>query len=56
MTPDPRDDDPTDRGLSPTTDPQPHTCDHGWIDRDNARPCLTCKPHLRAHLDRKADR
>ncbi|WP_282947837.1 helix-turn-helix domain-containing protein [Cellulomonas endometrii] len=48
--------DPTDRGLSPTPQAQPHTCDHGWIDRDNARPCLTCKPHLRDRIDRKADR
>lgn len=23
-----------------------HDCDRGWLDYDNARPCLTCRPHL----------
>lgn len=27
-----------------------HQCDSGWIDRDNAVPCLHCRPHLAPKL------
>ncbi|GAA4286192.1 hypothetical protein GCM10022262_05510 [Georgenia daeguensis] len=39
--------DPSDLGLSVLPADPPHTCDGGWIDRDAARPCLTCRPWLR---------
>jgi hypothetical protein len=29
-------------------EPDEHTCDHGWIDRNADRPvpCILCRPHL----------
>ena len=44
----PRDDDPTDRGVTPA-DVLAHVCDNGWsltTLEDQPRPCPRCKPHL----------
>lgn len=46
------DDDVTSRGLSPE-----HRCDHGWLGydaQDRKVPCLVCRPHLKAHMERRA--
>lgn len=52
--PGPWDRDPTDLGLTPPPpDPEPHSCDGGWLDRDAARPCLDCRPWLRRAHDHR---
>lgn len=38
--------DQNDCDTNPHCHTGPHTCDNGWINRDTAQPCLTCKPWL----------
>jgi hypothetical protein len=38
-----------DRTGDDVPEPGEHRCDRGWIDRDNARPCMACRPWLRYH-------
>jgi len=49
-----RDDDPTDRGVTPR-DRLDHdmTCVDGWLDGpDRPRPCPRCRPHLTRSTNR----
>lgn len=32
--------------IDPDADPFDHTCDRGWIDYANRRPCARCRPWL----------